>query len=511
METVGMIRLIHPFVNASEKEYIKEFLRFIGCFVINSPVDETSIQGWNKGLCPNNENNGIDIVLNYFGVDPHSAECGRQGTRRIYLYFWFGRENDEPSVCKLTPQPLNSWGDNENEFTFVKKADARQQALSCLIDAIWNGEKQKTDRSNIHAIFRHYTHNHYGKSKESDLFYLLQARKSLRVLHIAELLDTTELTIPSREPSKYIQQILTGLWEMYVKLEESTDIYGIFARINTACIIREITCLVYENRIDDLNRIQFADKHVFTVSNLMQQAMKLLDRSPQFISLYLLIASLCKESVTLDRAEESLYLQLFDHVPRDQKGYSNIFYRLGQFYEKIHKDRERALRCYLHAYKADQHHYPALFKLGYFAAQEGCFNEADRFMNLMIQSVYHDKDMEDPEGKYPQWNNLSLKDLQYVYKAYILRAKIAINSSREYSAKAFIGKACLAATKFEETNLVKTVADIDDEAFSDYSKYHRTSISVQTMWHILFPWTEHIIYDPYIQHIVRGRLNQKWE
>lgn len=511
MESVGMIQIIRPFVNASEKEYIKKFLHFIGCFVIDSAVDEIAALGWDKGLRPSNENGGVDIVLNYFGEDPYLTDCERRGIKRLYLYFWFGGENREMSACELVQQPLVAKEDVKSENYFKFKIDARKKAVERLIEAIWQNEpqRQKGEKpgQKIKDIFRLYTGN-----KQGDLFYLLQTKKGLRTLHIDDFLDMSPVQAFHIPWSDHIERMMRGLWEMYVRLGDFNDIYSTFARINIASVIQEVDSLLAESDHDRLKDISFTNKtlSVFDARELIQQALNLLKIAPQFISLYLLMACLCKSVANFDRAEEHYYLQILEKVPCDQKGYAHVWYRIGLFYERAHKDEEFALQCYRRAYDADHRCYQALFKLGYFAAIEGHFNDADRYLDIMIQTIFYNRDAEDPEGKYPQWEYLSLKDLQYVYKAYILRAKIAINSNREYSARAFIGKACLAATKFEETPLERKIADVGEKDFECYGLYHLKSASVWTMWHILEPWTERIIYDPYIQGIVRHRL-QRWE
>lgn len=511
MASVGMIQIIRPFVNASEKEYIKKFLRFIGCFVIDSAVDEIAVLGWDKGLRPSNENGGVDIVLNYFGEDPYLTDCERQGIKRLYLYFWFNGENGELPACELVRRPLAAKEDVKGENYFKFKIGARKKALECLIEAIWEKEPQERETEktgqNIKNIFRFYTEN-----KQGDLFYLLQTKRSLRTLHIVDFLDMPSVRAPHISWDDYIKQMMNGLWETYVRLEAFNDIYSTFARIYIACFIQEVNSLLDESDRESLEKISFDNKTllVFDARDLIWQALNLLKIAPQFISLYLLMACLCKSVANFDRAEEQYYLKILETVPCDQKRYAHVWYRIGLFYERVRKDEKRAWQCYHRAYEADSQCYQALFKLGFFSAMDGSFNDADYYLDVMIQTVFHNRDAEDPEGKYPQWEYLSLKDLQYVYKAYILRAKVAINSNREYSARAFIGKACLAATRFEETPLERKSADAGENDFECYRVYHLKSASVRTMWRILEPWTERIVYDPYIQGIVRYRL-RRWE
>jgi hypothetical protein len=100
-----------------------------------------------------------------------------------------------------------------------------------------------------------------------------------------------------------------------------------------------------------------------------------------------------------------------------------------------------------------------------------------------------------------------LKETQYVFKAYIMLAKVAINSNREYSAKAFIGKACTAASYFQQACLVQKVSTPSE--IRAFGGYHGTSEPVWAMWKVLEPWSEEIILDYEVRETVRENL-RRW-
>lgn len=494
MSNVGMIHIVYPVSYSAEKEYIKKFFRFIGCFISDCPVD----QDWMSYLEPNNEDDGIDLVLNYYGTDPYQAASEYQGITRYYLYF-----DLEQKICHVSHTPLEN-GTSLTAYPNLKTT--RDKMLQSVIDMIWDGEPQEyLSVSNIRKL--------YTDSICGDLFYLLQAKRCLRVLTMGEVLQAPEAKVSHIPSHAYNERMLTALYETYIRLDALEDGYSLYARLNAGSMLREISATLIN---PDYRNYQFIDSskiayQIPTVSELIDQAQVLLRKHPYFTSAYLLLASLCKSNPSLDRDEEACYLQALRAIPNGRKGYAFIWYRIGYFYEKVYHDAERALENYHRAVNADVGFYQAMFKIAYYAASDGRYNEAESLLKNVIQSIFRGRDPEpDENGEYGNWSILSLKDSQYLFKAYILLAKICINSNREYSAKAYIGKACLAATTFEEAFLVRKMSDLESEEYCEFIGYHEISIPVWAMWQVLKPWSESIINDAFVRHIVQNRLNQ-WE
>lgn len=496
MTDIGMIHIVYPIANAAEKEYVKKFFRFIGCFISDCPVDETIGTNWGRYLFPYNEKNGIDIILNYYGKDPYQVECSQHGIKRFYLYFHLDKKS-----CAISHTPLL---DDKKIDVYDDKKCTRKKALKCLVNAIWLDRKE--DYISVSRILDLYIDNKYG-----DLFYFLQAKRSLRVLNMGEVLQDPDAQVSFIPLSPYIKRMLSGLWEIYVKLGDYSDVYSAYTQVNTASIIREIVKRIDENDYSSLQDIRCGDEviKIFSVSELMAKSQKVLERNPQYTSVYLLMASLCKSAPRMDRGEEACYLRALRSIPHERKGYAFIWYRIGYFYEKVHGDPERALENYRRAYQADPKFYQAIFKLGYYAALEGRYNEAESLLNTVIKTIFHGRSPDpDEKGEYKNWLTLSLKDSQYVYKAYILLAKIAIKNDRNYSAKSFVGKACLAATNFEEAALVEKLSDLEAEEFNLFIKYHKESKPVWCIWRVLKPWSEYVVQDAFVRHVVLTHLGR---
>jgi len=484
---IGVIQIIRPLENAAESEYIKEFFRFIGCMVSDLPVDETDPLGWERSLRPDNEEGGIDIVLNYSGVDPYFYLCGEEGIRRLYLSFSFHSSgNGSPD------QPQGKEG-------------ARRQALRCLIQEIW---ENSPDLEAVQNLLEMYTQNKCG-----DLFYLLQARRSLRVLNMGEVLQEPDATVRHIPCYPYIRQILAGFWEIYVKLENAADKYSRYTRINAGLIIREIICNLHESDYDMVKEIHCGDHpfEMLSAITLAEQTQILMEEHRAYMQPCLLMAILCKTNPELGQSAEGYFLRALQLCQSQRKEYAFIRYRMGHFYEKQCYDAQRALDNYCQAFQTNPRCYQAAFKLGYYAAADGRFKEAESRLDGMIRTTFHDRSTApDWDGGYRNWETLSLKDVQYVYKAYILLAKIAVNSGREYSTEGFVGKACLASTMFEQAPLVAAVSDEGAGDYTAFRDYHTKSVPVWAMWKVLQPWSEHIVQDPFVSRIVHDRLRQ-WD
>lgn len=494
------IHLIHPITSAAEEEYTKKFLRYIGCQVYGRPVNEQILQEWNRKLLSVNENGGIDVIMNYYGEDPYLADSLHRGVRRIYFYF-----DLEWGFCEVCETAAR----DSSQFTVeIGKAKIRQTALQRLIQTIWK-DNMAVQHSilGIHKLYFGIKETESSEAKNNDdLFFLLQTKRCMRVMSMGEILSDPDAYIRYIPPYEYIRKILKRLSEIYFSEQLCNDdtIYSLYTRVNTAIAILGILGKLYPRDREKLE-INVMSGDVF---RLLEE---LLDRLPDSIPVLLLYARFCKYRQELYQMEESIYRYIQQLVPKNHTEYAYVWYRIGRYYEKVKQDRAQALTYYKKAVRTDPDFYQAVFKLGYFAALEHRFKEAELRLNEVVEIMFHGNDVgPGKKDTYPNWDYLSLKDCQYAYKAYILLAKIAVNSEREYSTRAFVGSACLAATRFEESRLEEKLCDSEEVSWKAYHEYHPYSTPVWSMWKVLSSWSEHIIRDSFVKHIVRGHL-AKWK
>lgn len=495
------IHLIHSITSAAEEEYTKKFLRFIGCQVYGRPVNECISQEWNRKLLSTNDAGGIDVIMNYYGEDPYLADSLRRGVQRIYFYFDLERGRCEAREIAAK---------DSSQFTSENgKAKIRQTALRCLIQTVWKNNVVARDSIlGIHNLYFNIKETEEAEVKNNDdLFFLLQIKRCMRVMTMGEILSDPDAYIRYIPLYKNIRHILERLSEIFFseQLRKDDTIYSLYTRVNTAITMFAILGKLYPRDREKLCIKVMSKDDVFWLLE------ELLDRLPESISVLLLYARFCKYREDLYQMEKPIYRYIQQLVPQNQAEYAFIWYRIGYYYEKVKKDKERALMYYQKAVHADPDFYQAVFKLGYFAALEHRYKEAEMLLNEVVKIMFHGNDMGPGQfDEYTNWAYLSLKDCQYAYKAYILLAKIAVNSEREYSTRAFVGSACLAATMFEKSALEGKLCDQDEASWEAYFDYHQYSTPVWSMWKVLSPWSEQIIRDDFVKQIVREHL-AKWQ
>ena len=491
-----MVRIIRPTEDSAEKEYIKEFLRFIGCFFADIAVEDTFPDNWKDALIPTAEENTVDVVINCMEEDPYQQECRRLGVSRLYCSFSFHTRAAQITEVQQKEPPKKG----------ATKKDARQQILRQLIDNIWKGDpKSKEQILEIADI--------YLGTTQGELFYFLQAKRCLRVLTMGEVLKDPSAQITKIPMLPYIEKCLSALWEVYLGLEGCTDPYCRYARINAGNMIREIVTRLYDSEWSRLRNIVVAGKclEIPRHHSLILQLQELLDKDPGFASAYLLMANVYKLSSAPDETEAWCYEKMLKLIPNKQSGHAFVWYRSAYYYEKKLMDVDTALKHYQEAVQLNPNCYQALFKLGYYAAAANRFNEAEELLNRTIQAIFQGRSTDpNDQGEYRNWLSLSLKDSQYVYKAYMLLARIALNRGQEYTLKSHIGRACMAATRFDEATLIRHISAAKDPQFESFMAYHQWSTPVWAMWQVLRPWSEDIVQDYFVRDIVRRHM-ERWK
>lgn len=488
-----IINIIRPIENGAEKEYLKEFFRFIGCFLSDWAVNDND---WDQWLRPMNEEGGVDILINYFGEDRFLTECHLNGIKRIYCYFSFDKMYGE-----VLDSPLSS---EQTLRRMPNKAPLRRNVLNSLIVSIWRNET-----SALQSVLN--ICDSYCGNRQGDVFYYLQAKRGLRFLTMAEVLHEPDAQVSQIEYTPYIKQMIEAMWELWVKLDRYSDAYSKYTRLKAASTIREIICKLDRDDFPRLHQIEYAQKHFYTISaeDIIVKTRELTESDPQFLSAYLCLAGQCRNLPDGNQNEENCYLRILRNIPNGRPQYAFIYFRIGYYFEKRHHNQEKATEYYRLALTADPNYYQALFKLGYYAAIDGRFNEAEAILHRTLRAVFHGKSPEpDKDGSYRHWQELSQKESQYAFKIYILLAKIGINSNREYSARAYASRACLAATRFDEATLIRRASGPFE--YINFMNYHHLSEPVHAIWKVLRPWSDGIVQDDYMRSAVRDRLS-RWK
>ena len=514
-----IVRIIRPVERTPEFEYIKEFFRFIGFLVTDCTVDDKGSDGtisanWLKALIPDEKSNCIDIVMNC-PSDPYEEQCRQLGSKRIYCVADFA----STMMCgSVVPKPTVPVPNNEN---IANKRELRHKFLEELTDNIWDDE---SERAEIRKILGIYLKDFPDSSGE--LFYTLQAKRNLRVLAMGEVLRERTAQVTKIALLPYIRSCIVSLWSSSCELKTCTGLHGRYAWVNASNKLHEIIGKLYDTERIKIPKIKYRDDNGEEtpccppgIPTLIKELELLVSKEPAFLSAYLLMANIFGAYGGMNNEEERCYQRLWRAVSRNSPDYAFIWYRNAYFYEKRKINLDRALEYYRYAVKLDPNCYQAWFKLGYYAAAEDRFEQAEYLLKQMIKAIFCGRSTDpDENGEYSNWLSLSSKKCQYVYKAYILMAKIALNRTQENALRIYIGRACMAATWFEEAVAIRHISHFDEiqkehemqkeyeGSFKQFELYHRYSTPVWAMWQVLSPWTEDVIHDSFVRNIVRDRL-----
>lgn len=488
-----IIRVIRPVERTAEFEYIKEFFRFIGFLVTDYAVDDTNAGNWLNALVPDEKSNCIEIVMNS-EKDPYLDRCKQLGIKRLYCKANFNAD----MMCAVVEKQPSALVPQQNGIT--NKQILRRHLLYELIRSIWNDESARNEIQQIADI--------YLNQSGGELFYFLQAKRNLRVLVMGEVLKERTAQVTNISLLPYIKSCVTSLWQAYRKLSTVEGLHAKYTRINIANKLYEITAKLYDTERPRIAELCSPPE----IPVLIQELEDILEQEPKLVSAHLLLANICSAFAWKSDAEDLCYRRLWNTISRGSRDYAFIWYRNAYFYEKRKKDLGKALEYYRYAVQLNQDCYQAWFKLGYYAAAEKRYDQAEYFLKQMISSIFRGRSTDpDENGAYTNWLALSTKQNQYIYKAYMLLAKIALNRNQENAIRAYIGRACMAATRFEEATVVRQVSDYRNDSgyemqFQAFEQYHRYSTPVWAMWQVLSPWTENVVQDPFVRDIVRERL-----
>lgn len=489
-----IIRVIRPVERTAEFEYIKEFFRFIGFLVTDYAVDDTNAGNWLNALVPDEKSDCIEIVMNA-EKDPYLDRCKQLGIKRLYCNADFNADMMCAAVDKQPSALIPMPDKNTNKRTL------RQKLLRALIENIWDDESARTEVQEIAKIY-------LDANGGNELFYFLQAKRNLRVLVMGEVLKERTAQVTNISLLPYIKSCITTLWTSYEALNTVKGLHAQYTRVNVANKIYEITAKLYDTERPRIAELCSPPE----IPVLIQELEDILEQEPKLVSAHLLLANICSAFAWKSDAEDLCYRRLWNTISRGSRDYAFIWYRNAYFYEKRKKDLGKALDYYRYAVQLNQDCYQAWFKLGYYAAAEKRYDQAEYFLKQMISSIFRGRSTDpDENGAYTNWLALSTKQNQYIYKAYMLLAKIALNRNQENAIRAYIGRACMAATRFEEATVVRQVSDYRNDSgyemqFQAFEQYHRYSTPVWAMWQVLSPWTENVVQDPFVRDIVRERL-----
>ena len=179
------------------------------------------------------------------------------------------------------------------------------------------------------------------------------------------------------------------------------------------------------------------------------------------------------------------YQQLFDRIgEKNQRTYAFLYYEYGRYTEKIRGKWDSAILYYTKAKELNPLSCRAYFKLACHEARIRNFNAARGLFRKVIQIIGEVfSGASGPEEI--RWENLSLRSIQYVFKAYVWLWKIALAVDDYGEAVIYLNQARIIIEKYRKNILLERIYDQDSDAWTALAKYHIESRPVQLLREIV--------------------------
>lgn len=485
---ISTIRVIRPVNEAPMKEFLKEFFRLVGCLYCDKPVHSSAEV--REALTNTKDLAEVNIVLN---ISPNAVGLSEQR----YFSSKTQLETKRYQLCRLERQDRHE----KNiflEYIIPEKYDDLfyYHLIAELIDLIWDNKLERQDLKMICSYYLYY-----------DIFGYAQSKRTFKISRMGEVLDLAgvrDFLIPySNEPQRDVKNYLTSLVSAFDQLyrrlnaEELLPLklhstYWKYARINAARKVQELLNTLYLDW-DEIEKKDNQDKQMFSAARgycdtakLLSEAIELYKEDEGYLGILFLATRLC-QSDPKQKSNTGYYFNwLFEQLEKNKErssAYSFAYYWFGSYLEKIsdiletHKGQE--LAYYQMALDLDRLNYHAAFKIGCYYNKIGELEEARRYFSLvhfLVMTEFYgtEQDASDPYvAVKPGWENITLKSLQYLFKASVAEYKIYKKQGFDEGADNCLRNMDLIIDQYRENLCVSKIYDSNSPQWDTLKKYHQ--------------------------------------
>ena len=475
---IKSIRLIRTKEAAAEKEFLKEFFRGIGCSVNDAIcVSKKEMQGEQE------QESLFDVSLVLY----HEA-LPEQLQDKKGIHFAF---NLKKGFFCLENQQCITTGTNT-------VCGFEEKALEELIKAIWSRPNEAMIQTSIQKISAAFC--------QQKLFPYMQVKKTFRIVNMGEVLSLgiSHYDIPD---DPYIDDMLKALKGFQAELEKiPVSVYSIYAQVNCARKIREI----YNVLAPDSKIRKKATASVASVSELLEKLKRIYELDPNYIGAYHLAAYICQSDRRYWLDAYAYYQEAKCRTSVEAKElYAFSIYQLGRYAQKYQSEKTFAEQYYLQAKNQWSGCYQAAFQSACYHAERREFEDAKAELRTVINILNRNLELEgfpNPDKQEidlsEDWKCLSLKEIQYLYKTYVLLAKIALNQQGENAIGRYALKALLCVIAYRKALILKS--GCDDSDYSKLLQYHETDITVRALLVVL----SEVIGDSPINKLLHNQVDE---
>lgn len=507
--SIRTISLIRWAEDEAEAEILKEFLHFIGCLVTDHTVDNEELNLLDAKLDARSSPHDVDLLMN-INLESVEKPVFASDMQVDFGYSLKNEDSDSPYafVDAVFNREYPPWTDrkaaraaagfdkNTIEKQITKKKEVTRLLLRWLVGFIWHQDEDACD--SLLKIVDLYVDN--------DLFFVLQEKRSLRVLHMTEALDwNIPLTQFCWDPyyGKMLNSLRSFLASLLVNKSDShkETVYSIYVRVNAKRKIREL--MDFLKGVPEANKESTIQKTPYYSTNeLLSELESIREMDSDFSSLYFLAAYICRSSNENKIGPLDAYTYYRKFIEQHSSfGEFDAFIvdYFGTYYEKVLDDREKADLYFRSAVKANPNCYPAIFKVARAQARKSEYVAAKEKFLSVLNIVFMGMDWNVEES----WKQLSLKKLQYAFKTCIWLAKIEKAATGNLKVvNRWIGNAALAATAYQENQCLQLCVEGDDA--SRILPYHERSVSVEALWIMVYKWAD-VLGDAFLMYIADQR------
>lgn len=447
MKNILTIRILYQSTLFSEMEYIKTFLQFIGCFVISTSFnDEVDLV---KKLETQDNNHDLDILINsYFITQFPEGSASRiilinnncfyyqipEGftSRIIELVFSLTTRNDNG---KYQYAIMEKSKEKSQQNSVLTKAQLRECILNAITDFIWRDEE--VVKEELKSFIPLYL--------ENNTFLAIQYTQNMRLLKwdlFDKLSDINYRYKRIYSDGRYASQEFYELYKALKVLKDSAkSVYIYYAYANASFYVLYFYQQFWNVHYNEVNE-----------GDIIDTLATILNRDRDFLSSYFLayqvqkyeggIEYLCELEKQLAVRRSKIFLAYFQA-------------KLAYFYYYIGGNKD-AVKMYLEAaLQHDENCYQAKVLLAYYNLLYNRFDDSLSASNEVIKLLYNEE------------LNLSI-DFLYVFRCYILAAKIHYNCGKKFGAVNAIEKLTLTTKQHMDAIWVRQIMD---ECFVSSGKY----------------------------------------
>lgn len=200
-----------------------------------------------------------------------------------------------------------------------------------------------------------------------------------------------------RQLYKRFLDVLYGIDEnLNIRNDSYILSYGTYAKLLCARKVNDLCCEMQSN-------------FYFQPEKMIDTCLKITDYTEHFSSAYALAASFCCCDASFRASVVPFYRKALEKN-ESHPAYINIYYQLGQYYEKTRKDLERATEVYEKAYSVLPGNYRVLFKKGASQLDEKKYSSAIKTYKQVIESLKCKR----------EYQQLFPVEYEYLCKCYLL-------------------------------------------------------------------------------------------